>query len=66
MVRRLETHVGPKPSGVETESKVGDALANIPYEPFLPVESKLVAWSLIVGLSILGALVWLSQRFFSG
>ena len=66
MVRRLETQARPKPSRVETESKVGEALSKIPYEPFLQVERQLVAWSLILGLALLGALVWVSERFFTG
>lgn len=66
MARRLETQARPKPPRDDTESKVGEALAKIPVEPFLPVERQLVAWSLILGLSILGGLVWLSERFFTG
>ncbi len=35
-------------------------------EPLLPVEKKLVGWSLIAGVLLLGLLVWLSYTFFPG
>jgi hypothetical protein len=50
---------------VEPEATVGEELAKQPYEPFLPVEAKLVAWSLALGLVLLGLLVWLSSTFFA-
>ncbi len=34
-------------------------------EPFLPAETKLVAWSLVLGVVLLGVLVWLSETFFA-
>ena len=33
-------------------------------EPLLPVEKKLIAWSLILGVVLLGLLVWISYTFF--
>jgi len=33
-------------------------------EPLLAVEKKLIAWSLIAGVLLLGLLVWLSYTFF--
>lgn len=33
-------------------------------EPLLPVEKKLIAGSLLLGLGLLGLLVWLSYTFF--
>jgi len=33
-------------------------------EPLLPVEKRLIGWSLVAGLVLLGALVWLSYTFF--
>ncbi len=35
-------------------------------EPLLPAEVKLVAWSLALGLTLLGLLVWLSNAYFAG
>ncbi len=36
------------------------------YEPLLPVEKKLIAWSLILGVVLLGILVLVSYTFFPG
>ena len=33
----------------------------IPDEPLLPVEKKLIAWSLILGIGLLGVLWWVSE-----
>ncbi len=50
----------------ETESSIANELANIPNEPFLPVEVKLVGWSLGLGAILLVLLVWVSHTFFVG
>ncbi len=34
------------------------------YEPLLPVEEKLIAGSLLLGLVLLGLWIWLSYAFF--
>ena len=34
------------------------------YEPLLPVEKKLIGWSLGIGVVSLGILVWVSYTFF--
>jgi hypothetical protein len=49
-----------------TESKPSTAeeLRQIPYEPLLPVEKKLIAYSLIIGIVLLAALIWTSYTFF--
>jgi hypothetical protein len=36
------------------------------YEPLLPVEKKLIGWSIGAGVFLLGVLVWLSHTFFPG
>jgi hypothetical protein len=36
------------------------------YEPMLPVEKKLIAWSLILGVVLLGILILVSYAFFPG
>ena len=36
------------------------------YEPLLPVEKKLIGYSLIIGVVLLGLLVWVSYTFFPG
>ncbi len=56
----------PKSPPIETAPKVAEELAKIPYEPFLPVEGKLVAWSLGLGALLLVVLVWVSYTLFPG
>jgi len=34
------------------------------YEPLLPIEKKLIVWSLGLGIILLGVLVWVSYTFF--
>lgn len=34
------------------------------YEPLLPIEKKLILWSVIIGVLSLGFLVWLSHTYF--
>ncbi|MCL4530386.1 MAG: hypothetical protein M1282_13360 [Chloroflexi bacterium] len=36
------------------------------YEPLLPVEKKLIAWSLILGVVLLVILIGVSYAFFPG
>lgn len=46
------------------QPKVAEEMAQIPYEPFMPVERKLVTWSLILGVVLLGVLIWIAEAFF--
>jgi hypothetical protein len=46
--------------------KVAEEMGKIQYEPFLPIERKLVTWSLILGAVLLVVLVWTSYTFFTG
>jgi hypothetical protein len=36
------------------------------YEPMLPAEKKLIGWSLILGVVLLGILIVVSYTFFPG
>jgi hypothetical protein len=47
------------------ENRVGEAMRKMEAEPLLPVEKKLIAWSLILGAIGLLLLVWLSYTFFT-
>ena len=40
------------------------SLAAIPYEPLLPAEKKLIAYSLLLGILLLGILLGVSSTFF--
>jgi hypothetical protein len=48
------------------EARLIDELQKMEYEPLLPVEKKLISWSLIIGVVSLGFLYWLSVTFFPG
>jgi len=48
------------------EAKLIDELQKMEYEPLLPVEKKLISWSIIIGVVSLGFLYWLSVTFFPG
>jgi hypothetical protein len=43
---------------------VGREMRALPEEPLLPVERKLIGWSIGLGVVLLGVLVWLSRVFF--
>ena len=45
------------------EPKLSDELRNMEHEPILPIERKLVAWSVGTGVVLLAALVFLSRYF---
>ncbi|GMU22047.1 MAG: hypothetical protein AMXMBFR13_21350 [Phycisphaerae bacterium] len=44
--------------------KFADELQRMKTEPLLPVEKRLIAGSLILGLLLLGVLVWVSRVYF--
>jgi hypothetical protein len=46
--------------------KVGEEMRKLVEEPLLPAEKKLIAWSLGLGVVLLGILVWISRTFFPG
>jgi hypothetical protein len=53
------------PSTPETgEPSIARELEAIPYEPLLPIEKKLIAWCLLLGVVLLGLLLWASATFF--
>ncbi len=49
---------------IEEQPKIADELQKMEYEPLLPVEKKLIAWSIGLGIVLLGILVWVSYTFF--
>ena len=48
------------------EPKFSEELKKMEYEPLLPVEKKLIGWSLGLGVVLLGLLIWISNKFFPG
>ncbi len=57
------THVEPflKPPA---QPKLAEEMRKMEAEPLLPVEKKLIAWSIGLGLVLLAVLVWVSYTFF--
>jgi hypothetical protein len=54
----------PQPDNGVTEQQTAQEMAKIPYEPLLPAEKKLIAGSLILGVALLGLLLWISATYF--
>ncbi len=46
------------------QPKLSEELKKMEWEPLLPVEKKLIGYSLLLGTVLLGILVWVSYRFF--
>ncbi len=51
--------IGPDP-----QPSLAEELGAIPYEPPLPVEKWLIASSLLLGVALLGLLLWISATYF--
>jgi len=50
--------------GMAEQPKISEELKKMEWEPMLPVEKKLIAWSLILGVVLLGCLIWVTYTFF--
>jgi hypothetical protein len=49
----------------EKESpRLAEEMGKMEYEPLLPVEKKLIAWSIVSGFVLLALLTWVSYTFF--
>jgi hypothetical protein len=46
------------------EGRLARELKEMQWEPLLPVEKKLIGWSIGLGIGLLGILVWVSYTFF--
>ena len=46
------------------QPKLSEELKKMEWEPLLPVEKKLIGYSLLLGTLLLGILVWVSYTFF--
>jgi hypothetical protein len=47
----------------QQQSKIADEMGKMRHEPLLPVEKKLIAWSLAVGIVLLVVLAFMRQMF---
>ncbi len=45
------------------QPKLADELQRMEYEELLPIEKKLIGWSIAIGIVALGVLVWLSHAY---
>jgi hypothetical protein len=43
------------------EPDIREELKKVPVEPLLPIEKKLIGWSLGTGLALLALLAWLNR-----
>lgn len=48
------------------QPKVGEEMRRMTYEPLLPVEKRLIAWSFGLGVVLLVLLVLVSRAFLRG
>ena len=46
--------------------RIADEIKKMEYEPLLPVEKKLIGWSIGIGVLLLIVLIWVSYTFFPG
>lgn len=46
--------------------KLSDEIKKMEYEPLLPIEKKLIVWSLGLGTGLIFLLYWVSNTFFPG
>lgn len=60
------THPVEEAKSAEAPPKLAEELQKMPYEPLLPIEKKLILWSILLGVFLLGTLVWVSRAFFRG
>ncbi len=45
--------------------KFSEEIGKMEHEPLLPVEKKLIAWSIGTGIALIALLVWVSETFFA-
>ncbi len=58
----MSAHVQAPPA---EQVNTAEELQKIEYEPLLPIEMKLITWSLVLGVVLVVLLIWVSYTFFS-
>jgi hypothetical protein len=48
----------------EDKPKLSEELSKMEKEPLLPIEKKLIAYSIVLGVALLALLAWVSAEFF--
>jgi hypothetical protein len=49
---------------LDSKPKLIEEIRKMEYEPLLPVEKRLIGWSIGLGVFLLGLLIWVSHTFF--
>jgi hypothetical protein len=49
---------------MEQQPKIGQEMQKMPYEPLLPIEKKLIGWSLGLGIVLMVILILISRALF--
>jgi multisubunit Na+/H+ antiporter MnhC subunit len=44
------------------DPKIADELKQMEHEPLLPVEKKLILWSIVIGIALSGFLLWMGHK----
>ena len=60
----MSANDAPQAGEAPGEPSLAVELSAIPYEPLLPIEKKLIAWCLGLGVLLLALLLWASATFF--
>jgi hypothetical protein len=45
------------------EPRISEEIQKMAYEPLLPIEKKLIGWSIGIGVILIVILVWVSRTF---
>lgn len=48
------------------QPKIGEEIRKMEYEPLLPIEKKLIGWSLGIGIVLMVVLVFITRAFLKG
>ena len=49
---------------MDTQPRLVEEIKKMEYEPLLPIEKKLIGWSIGLGIALLSFLIWMSYTFF--
>ena len=55
---------GAEKNAAPSAGNLAEELARMQAEPLLPIEKKLILYSLLLGVGLLGLLAWISLTFF--
>ena len=48
------------------QPRIGEEIQKMAYEPLLPIEKKLIGWSLGIGIVLMVVLVFVTRAFLKG